>query len=182
MIRKNILLNYIRTMFNINNVLGKVLIISIIMVAAHFHILSGVIAVLLFIILTSDVIEGMENNDENVEDDMDVTDMGDTDMDATDMDDTDMDNSESSKDIRSIFKNKYCNGNKLMTNDNEITVQQLKELSNIKYISGVCNPCDDDCDFEIISSNEKLTVEENLRSTDSNSYTIDREKTIAKGE
>ena len=111
-----------------------------------------------------------------------VTDMGDTDMDATDMDDTDMDNSESSKDIRSIFKNKYCNGNKLMTNDNEITVQQLKELSNIKYISGVCNPCDDDCDFEIISSNEKLTVEENLRSTDSNSYTIDREKTIAKGE
>ena len=172
MIRKNILLNYIRTMFKINNVLGKVLIISIIMVAAHFHILSGVIAVLLFIILTSDVIEGMENNDENVEDDMD----------ATDMDDTDMDNSESSKDIRSIFKNKYCNGNKLMTNDNEITVQQLKELSNIKYISGVCNPCDDDCDFEIISSNEKLTVEENLRSTDSNSYTIDREKTIAKGE
>ena len=169
-------------MFKINNVLGKVLIISIIMVAAHFHILSGVIAVLLFIILTSDVIEGMENNDENVEDDMDVTDMGDTDMDATDMDDTDMDNSESSKDIRSIFKNKYCNGNKLMTNDNEITVQQLKELSNIKYISGVCNPCDDDCDFEIISSNEKLTVEENLRSTDSNSYTIDREKTIAKGE
>ena len=53
-------------MFKINNVLGKVLIISIIMVAAHFHILSGVIAVLLFIILTSDVIEGMENNDENV--------------------------------------------------------------------------------------------------------------------
>ena len=159
-------------MFKINNVLGKVLIISIIMVAAHFHILSGVIAVLLFIILTSDVIEGMENNDENVEDDMD----------ATDMDDTDMDNSESSKDIRSIFKNKYCTGNKLMTNDNEITVQQLKEFSNIKYISGVCNPCDDDCDFEIISSNEKLTIEDNLRSTDSNSYTIDREKTIAKGE
>ena len=159
-------------MFKINNVLGKVLIISIIMVAAHFHILSGVIAVLLFIILTSDVIEGMENNDENVEDDMD----------ATDMDDTDMDNSESSKDIRSIFKNKYCTGNKLMTNDNEITVQQLKEFSNIKYISGVCNPCDDDCDFEIISSNEKLTIEDNLRSTDSNSYTIDREKTIAKAE
>jgi hypothetical protein len=76
MIRKNILLNYIRTMFKINNVLGKVLIISIIMVAAHFHILSGVIAVLLFIIFTSDVIEGMENNDENVEDDMDATDMG----------------------------------------------------------------------------------------------------------
>ena len=161
-------------MFNINNVLGKVLIISVIMIAAHFHILSGVVAVLVFIILTSDVIEGMENNDENVEDDMDAID----DMDATD----DMDNSESSKDIRSIFKNKYCTGNKLMTSDNEITVQQLKELSNIKYTSGVCNPCDVDCDFEIISSNEKLTMEENLRSTDSNSYTIDREKTIAKGE
>ena len=182
MIRKNILLNYIRTMFKINNVLGKVLIISIIMVAAHFHILSGVIAVLLFIILTSDVIEGMENNDENIEDDMDATDMGDIDMGATDMDENDMDNSESSKDIRSIFKKKYCNGNKLMTNDNEITVQQLKEFSNIKYTSGVCNPCDVDCDFEIISSNEKLTMEENLRSSDSNSYTIDREKTIAKAE
>ena len=169
-------------MFKINNVLGKVLIISVIMIAAHFHILSGIIAVLLFIILTSDVIEGMENNDENVEDDMDATDMDATDMDATDMDENDMDNSESSKDIRSIFKNKYCTGNKLMTNDNEITVQQLKEFSNIKYISGVCNPCDDDCDFEIISSNEKLTIEDNLRSTDSNSYTIDREKTIAKAE
>ena len=161
-------------MFKINNVLGKVLIISIIMVAAHFHILSGIIAVLLFIILTSDVIEGMENNDEN--------DMDENDMDESDMEENDMDNSESSKDIRSLFKNKYCTGNKLMTNDNEITVQQLKELSNIKYISGVCNPCDDDCDFEIISSNEKLTIEENLRSSDSNSYTIDREKTIAKGE
>ena len=161
-------------MFKINNVLGKVLIISIIMVAAHFHILSGIIAVLLFIILTSDVIEGMENNDEN--------DMDENDMDENDMDENDMDNSDSSKDIRSIFKNKYCNGDKLMTNDNEITVQQLKEFSNIKYISGVCNPCDDDCDFEIISSNEKLTVEENLRSSDSNSYTIDREKTIAKAE
>lgn len=169
-------------MFNINNVLGKVLIISIIMVAAHFHILSGVIAVLLFIILTSDVIEGMENNDENVEDDMDATDMDATDMDENDMDENDMDNSESSKDIRSLFKNKYCTGNKLMTNDNEITVQQLKEFSNIKYTSGVCNPCDVDCDFEIISSNEKLTMEENLRSSDSNSYTIDREKTIAKAE
>ena len=174
MIRKIILLNYIRTMFKIDNVLGKLLIITIIMMAAHFHILSGIIAVLVFILLTGNVIEGMENNDENDNNDNDEND--------NDENDNDMDNSESSKDIRSIFKNKYCNGDKLMTDDNEITVQQLKELSNIKYISGICNPCDDDCDFEIISSNEKLTVEENLRSTDSNNYTIDREKTIAKGE
>ena len=48
-------------MNHLSNILGKLLILVIIIVASHYHILAGILAVLIFISLNeTNVIEGME--------------------------------------------------------------------------------------------------------------------------
>lgn len=86
-------------------------------------------------------------------------------------------------DAISTFKSEYCKNGKLMLDDKEITPDVIKtSFPNIKFSGKTCNPCDDDCMFEIISSNEQLTVEENLRSKESNSQPVDHEMSIKKRE
>ena len=85
--------------------------------------------------------------------------------------------------VKKMFKQKFCVDGKLMKDDKEVTPQQIKDaFPDINFSGESCNPCDDQCDFEIISSKEKITVEENLRSVDSNSEPVDRTKAITKSE
>ena len=156
-------------MFHLNNILGKLLTLAIIMIAAHYHILAGVVAVLVFISLTNYTIEGMENKE-------------DTDKVESDSE-SDSEKKPSKDSAIQQFRTKHCVDGKLMKDDNEVTPQQLKDaFPDINFSSDACNPCDEDCNFEIISSSEKLTVEENLKSIDSTNIPVDRQTVTAKSE
>jgi len=162
-------------LFNLNNLLGKLPILVIIIIASHYHILAGVLVLLLFITLTNNVIEGMENNETDPETESNP---------ETESDPESKSDLKPSKDsAKEIFKQKFCVDGKLMKDDKEVTPQQIKDaFPDINFSGESCNPCDDKCEFEIISSKEKITVEENLRAVDSNTELVDRPKAIAKSE
>jgi len=163
---------------NFKTLLGKLPILVIIIIASHYHVLAGVLALLLIITLTSTVTEGMENN----ETDSDEPDE-ESDPDYQSDSDSDSDLKPSKDSAKEMFKQKFCVDGKLMKDDKEITPQQIKDaFPDINFSGESCNPCDDECDFEIISSKEKITVEENLRAVDSNSQPVDRSKAITKSE
>jgi len=143
-------------LFNFNHILGKIVFIVFIIIAAHFHILAGILAVLLVISMNQYVIEGMENND---------------------------DSSKESKEESSVsmFKKTNCKNGILMKDGKEITSDLIKSsFPDIKFSGDTCNPCDEECQFEIVSSVEQLTNEENLRPQDSNTQPVDREQVTKK--
>jgi len=143
-------------LFNFNHVLGKIVFIVFIVIAAHFHVLAGILAVLLVISMNQYVIEGMENND---------------------------DSSKESKEESSVsmFKKTNCKNGILMKDGKEITSDLIKtSFPDIKFSGDTCNPCDEECQFEIVSSVEQLTNEENLRPQDSNTQPVDREQVTKK--
>ena len=162
-------------LFSLNNLLGKLPILVIIIIASHYHVLAGVLALLLFIALTNTITEGMENNETDTK---------------TDTESVSESESESESDLKpskdsakEMFKQKYCTDGKLMKDDKEVTPQEIKDaFPDINFSGESCNPCDDECDFEIISSKEKITVEENLRAVDSNTEPVDRTKAITKSQ
>jgi hypothetical protein len=165
-------------LLNFKTLLGKLPILVIIIIASHYHVLAGVLALLLIITLTSTVTEGMENN----ETDSDEPDE-ESDPDSQADSDSDSDLKPSKDSAKEMFKQKFCVDGKLMKDDKEVTPQQIKDaFPDINFSGESCNPCDDECDFEIISSKEKITVEENLRAVDSNSQPVDRSKAITKSE
>jgi hypothetical protein len=147
--------------FRFNNVLAKLTFLILAVVAVQYHLAAGIVILLLFIFFNQNVIEGMESS----------------------MEEDSNSNVETSKDSLSNFKNNNCVNGKLMKDDKEITPNDVKEsFPNIKFTGDVCNPCDEDCKFEIISTDEQLTVEENLKAKDSTSIPIDRESVIKKNQ
>ena len=54
-------------LFDINHVLGKIITLVLVIVAANFHILAGVLVLLFIISMNHYVVEGMENNDSSKE-------------------------------------------------------------------------------------------------------------------
>jgi len=144
-------------LFDINPVLGKIIVIVLIIVAANFHILAGVLVLLFIITMNHYVIEGMDNKDSSKE--------------------------SQEESPMTLFKKDHCKNGLLMKDDKEITSDLIKEsFPNLKFNDKTCNPCDDDCTFEIVSSSEQVTNEENLRPQDSNEHPIDREKAIQKAQ
>jgi|AntAceMinimDraft_18_1070375.scaffolds.fasta_scaffold56332_2 hypothetical protein len=149
------------TWLNFNSVLGKLILIILIIIAANYHMLAGILILLVVISMEQYVIEGMENNDSSKEP---------------------QENPQQESSM-SLFKKDHCRNGILMKDDKEVTSDLIKEsFPNLKFGGEVCNPCDDDCTFEIVSSSEQITNEENLRPQDSNQQSIDREKTIKKAE
>lgn len=157
-------------LFDFNSVLGKLICIVLIIVAAHFHILAGVLVLLFIISMNHYVIEGMENDS------------------SKESQEKPQENSPQPPESHqespmSLFKKDNCKNGILMKDDKEVTSDLIQEsFPNLKFGGEVCNPCDDDCTFEIVSSSEQMTNEENLRPQDSNEHPIDREKTIKKAE
>jgi len=148
----------ITNIMTVDTILGRITIIILIIIASHFHILFGIAIVLFFISINNNIMEGM----------------------------TSMENKDSSKEppqkiIQDKFRKTNCQDTTLMKNNKEVTPDLIKKsFPNIKFMDGVCNPCDLDCNFEIIDSNERLSTETSLRAEDSNNIPIDREKKIKK--
>ena len=156
-------------LFDFNHVLGKLIGLVLIIIAAHFHVLAGVLVLLFLISMNHYVIEGMENNDSSKE--------------SQENSQKEEESQEEEESPMSLFKKDHCKNGLLMKGDKEITSDLIKEsFPNLKFNGEACNPCDDDCTFEIVSSSEQMTNEENLRPHDSNEHPIDREKAIQKAQ
>jgi hypothetical protein len=159
-------------MFNLKSVLGKVFVLAIVIFAAKHSLLAGIVALLLLIALDP-VIEGMENKEDDSSKESDSSDESDKSDDKT--------LSAKDKAAMANFRKENCVDGKLMKDNTVVTPLSFQSnFPNVKFTSKPCHPCDETCDFEIVSSEEKLTVEENLRSIDSNSSPVDREKAITK--
>ena len=176
-------------LMNFNSLLGKTIIIILIIVATHFHILAGILILLVIISMKQPLFEGMENNDNTKNSMTDQQANGITtesikphDMVDKNSDmDTDTDNESDNNSSISMFKKNNCKNGILMKNGKMVTSELIKEsFPNVKFTKEQCNPCDDDCEFEIVSSVEQITNEENLRSQDSNTQPVDRERVTKK--
>jgi len=73
----------------------------------------------------------------------------------------------------SEFRRNYCINNKLIK-DNKPVIDVHESFPQLVYKSDPCDPCDNNCDFDIVSTNEGLTVSENLRGIDSNLVSVNR--------
>ena len=162
-------------LFDFKSVLGKIMFIALIIIATHYHVLAGILAVLLVISMSQYVIEGMGNNTDSSKESADSTDSKES---------TDSKDSKEAKPVKesteespmSLFKKNNCKNGILMKDGKEITADSLKEnFPNVKFDGDSCNPCGDDCKFQIVSSAERITNEENLRPQESNAQPVDRE-------
>jgi hypothetical protein len=148
----------ITDIINIDTVLGKIAIVILIIIAVHYHLLFGIAIVLIFISIGEDIFEGMESMDSSKE-------------------------SSSKKSPQDKFRKSNCQGQTLIKDDKTVTPDLIKDsFPNIKFDGDECNPCELDCKFEIIDSNERLINETKLRGEDSNKIPVDRENVTKKQE
>ena len=158
-------------MFDFKSVLGKIMFIALIIIATHYHVLAGMLVVLLVISMSQYVIEGMGNNTDSSKESTDSTDSKDSTTPAKDA----KESKESTESPMSLFKKNNCKNGILMKDGKEITPSSIKEnFPNVKFDGESCNPCGDDCKFQIVSSAERVTNEENLRPQESNAQPVDR--------
>ena len=156
-------------LFDFKSVLGKIMFIALIIIATHYHVLAGILAVLLVISMSQYVIEGMGNNTDSSKESADSTDSKDSKEAKPAKESTE-------ESPMSLFKKNNCKNGILMKDGKEITADSLKEnFPNVKFDGDSCNPCGDDCKFQIVSSAERVTNEENLRPQESNAQPVDRE-------
>lgn len=153
----------ITDIINIDTVLGKIAIVIMILIAVHYHLLFGIAVVLIFVSISEDIFEGMESMDSSKE--------------------SSSQESSSEDSPQDKFRKSNCRGQTLVKDDKTITPDLIKDsFPNIKFEGEQCNPCELDCKFEIIDSNERMTNESKLRGEDSNNIPIDRESVTKKQE
>ncbi len=120
--------------------------------------------------------DSMENKEDNSAKQVEES------KDSANDDSVDDDKSDGVDDI-SKFRNDYCIDGKLTLDGKVVTMGTLKDsFPDLKFTGDACDPCDKDCQFEIISSSERLTAEENMRATDSNTQPVDHKEAIKKRE
>lgn len=160
--------------FTMNSVLGKLTLLVLVVLAAHYHLLAAILIVFLFIAFSENVIEGMENKDE--------VDENDEKKNSEDIDENDEDSAKvSAHSLNGDFRKKNCLNGKLMKDGKYVSLDDIATtFPDIKFANNACNPCDEDCEFEIVSAEERITVEENLTPKDSNLEIVDHKKAIQK--
>ena len=163
-------------LFDFKSVLGKIMFIALIIIATHYHVLAGIMVVLLVISMSQYVIEGMGNNTDSSKESTDSTDSKDSKDSTTPAKDATPAKESTEESPMSLFKKNNCKNGILMKDGKEITPSSIKEnFPNVKFDGESCNPCGDDCKFQIVSSAERVTNEENLRPQESNAQPVDRE-------
>jgi ABC-type antimicrobial peptide transport system permease subunit len=167
--------------------LGKLVFLVALIFSSMKSLTAGVLVFLIYVVLRRDftLVEGMENGTSSTQTTTSSSNGSDSDSDSesdsesdnesdneSDSDsDTDNKNNEQvnikvNKGVdmsKSNFINKYCkNGN----------VDSSLNPPPLKYTNGKCNPCDDDCGFEVTSAVEQLTIDEAMRPKESNSIPV----------
>ncbi len=138
-------------LMNFNSVLGKMILIILIIVATHFHILAGILILLVVVSMKQPLFEGMENNDntKNSMTDQQANGITTESIKPHDMD-TDTDSESDNNSSISLFKKNNCKNGILMKNGKRVTSDLIKEsFPNVKFTKEQCNPCDDDASLKL---------------------------------
>ena len=115
----------------------------------------------------------MENKDEDDENDEKTN--------SEDSEDSEDSAKVSAHSLNGDFRKKNCLNGKLMKDGKDVSLDDIATtFPDIKFANNACNPCDEDCEFEIVSAEERITVEENLTPKDSNLEIVDHKKAIQK--
>lgn len=135
--------SYIPTQF-VSTIQGKAIAIAIIyFVAVAISPIVGALFAIVFVMLISDITEGMSNNSA-----------------TTDIATTDIANTPDK------FRKKHCKktGDKTVFVDAEgqtVSIDEMKDrFPNVSFNGSACDPCEDSCDFTVV---ERMSVEENIR-------------------
>ena len=171
-----------------NTILGKLLLVTSLVLATIHSTFSGFCIALLIIVFSYQTYEGLESgkgmksSDDSKKETDAVEGVSETQSDAVEADakthEVEKNDKHASVDTGIIttnkFKKLYCKDNKLRNKSGE-TVEQ-KDISsvfkNIVFNKGECNPCDETCSFSITDTGERMNTEENLRPADSNKLPI----------
>jgi len=150
-----------------NTLLGRLVLITLIILTTYHSTLSGIFVALLTVYLFESIFETFENNnkdgekhdddkeDKSKEEDKETSD-------EVEEHDTENDDKEelSSKDK---FTEKHCKkdeeGNMMFMNDDgeKLSLEEIeKKYPNIKFEKDKCNPCDVKCNFDLIELDEQL--------------------------
>lgn len=148
---------------NFNSLLAKIVFLLVAIWVSQYNILFSVLVFLIYLHLDQSYIEYMTNN-ASIDNDV---------LTETSKVSTDQENKE--------FIKTTCKNGNLMKSNNIVTPSEVsKSYPDIKFTNDECNPCDTDCKFEIITTEERVTTEENLKSIDSNSLPVNRDDAIKK--
>lgn len=181
---------------NMNTILGKIITVIVIVSATMYNTVAGLLLALLFVCFRMKYIEGMENginddkddnsseDEESEEDDEDEeteeeseddeVNSGDGNNADDEKSDSDDEDNHSIEKILSVFRKKNCkNGDLINSDGDKINMKDIKKhFPDISFSGKICNPCDPSCKFEITSSNERITNEENIRPKSSNELPV----------
>ena len=145
-----------------NNVLGKVVIVSAIVLLTHRSTEAGLLGVLFVVAISQTLYEGMANGKAKL----------------LPLKKIEADAKEDTKEIsaKEKFKKEHCfDGELKKDKDGKVitsysTPDFKKTFPSLKFADKECNPCDAKCDFEIeiTTADEQISVEENLRAKPSN--------------
>jgi hypothetical protein len=135
--------------------LGKLLtLISVAYIILNENIKLGILSFLIVLLLNNKNIEGFEGDKPPKPED------------ETEPSENKNDNSPDTNDSIASFKALHCKNGKIMKDGKEIDVANLSnEFPQLKFNleNEKCNPCEDNCDFKMTSSVERIAVEEKLR-------------------
>ena len=151
-----------------DSIAGRALLICLIVMASLHNTISGLIAVLIFVSIRNNTIEGHRNH--SGEDDADEgEEVSNTELDKN----VENDKSPSSDEIE--FRVKNCKKGSLVDKDgNKVSDEDIGVLyPNLNLDSDKCNnPCDDNCGFSISTTADQIGIEENLRALDSSKIPV----------
>ena len=144
--KPNVLVNFVKS------TLGRFVLVAVMLFSLLHSTLSGVFVAILFVLLSEEVIEGMDN--EKAEEAA----------------------KERYGEYEKILKLKtdYCKNGKFIVGEKEYSLEEIKQrFPNIQFTNGDCNPCESDCAYQCdgpclggtTSGVEQLTTLERLKST-----------------
>lgn len=152
------MINYL----NFNSLLAKIVFLLLAIWVSQYNILFSILVFLIYLYLDQSCIESMISYDSDNEV-----------LTETSKVSTDQEN-------KKFIKTTCKNGNLMKSNKIVTPSEVSKSYPDIKFTNDECNPCDADCNFEIITTEERVTTEENLKPIDSNSLPVNRDDAIKK--
>jgi hypothetical protein len=147
------ILNWFLSMMSFDGYLGKLISLILLVLIASRSAILGVVGVVLIIKKHGLSVESMTNSETKIHQETKIQ-------------------QESRK---ADFKNAHCKKGKLMKEVSNISMEDLASaFPEIEFPDQKCNPCDEGCNFQIKSSNEKISDEEKLRPRNSKESFVSR--------
>ena len=153
------ILNWFLSMMSFDGYLGKLISLVLLVLIASRNTFLGIAGVALIIKKHGLSVESMTNSETKIHQDTNIH----------------QETKIQQESRKADFKNAHCKKGKLMKEVSNISMEDLASaFPEIEFPEQKCNPCDKACNFQIKSSNEKISDEEKLRPRNSKESFVSR--------